>query len=250
MRAEPGQSTNIALFTEAEKIGEQPVVKVEFENDKTKEKEAWLIPLMLITKFMLHEYESLERLVIDRLYGPGDKVLEAGTGIGITGLTILQKGAELVTFDPQEDNLPIAATVFNMNGYTAPYLAGAALATANGSVMLTTDKISWDATIMDTQVEGKKERVPCLDINDVVEEHKITAVHFDVEGAEALLIEHLNLDPINKVSMEVHPSMIGFDTYDAIIVKTLVDAGFEQVCQAGMERNYPSHNYAVGWEKK
>jgi FkbM family methyltransferase len=249
---EPGDAMHISLHNEIFMLREKPVVRVDYDHNKSDQNYKWLIPMMTVAKFWLHEYEILERIVIKQLFGPEDYVLEAGTGIGITGVEILKQGARLLTLDPNLDNIYLSMEVFALNGYKDVTLKSAAVANGTGSVVLTTDKMDWDATILDSNIitEHSKQTVPCVDINELFEEYpEVNAVHLDVEGAEPLIIDHMNFDQINKISMEVHPSMIGFDTYDDIIVPKLVEAGFQLKAQAGMERNHPTHNYAVGWER-
>ncbi|KKK50062.1 hypothetical protein LCGC14_3128790, partial [marine sediment metagenome] len=103
----------------------------------------------------------MERYVIYRFFSEGDKVLEAGTGLGITGLSILRTGARLVTYDPQVNNIHLAAQVFKANGFEDVTLIGAAVASQEGEVTLVVDRLDWDATILDRGVEfpAKETRV-------------------------------------------------------------------------------------------
>jgi FkbM family methyltransferase len=212
----------------------------------------WAFPSAMLVKFLLHEYESLERKVIYELYEPGDRVVEAGSGSGITGLSILRAGAALETYEPQKSFRELASSIYASNGYEDVRVIGAAVASRTGSVVLSVDKVSWDATILDCgHYEGAEVmEVPCIAVNDVLDDFDATALHLDVEGAEVDIISGLDLSKINKFSAEIHPSMIGFGAYDDIIKAKLIDAGFEMVSEAGYARNYPTHNYVVGWKRK
>ena len=210
----------------------------------------WAFPMPMIAKFFLHEYEILERSVIYNMYNENDFVLEAGSGSGVTGLSILRTGAKLVTYEPQIEFVDHAATVYSLNGFKNVDVLGGAIASETGMVTLVIDRVEWDATIIDTDSKGKAIEVPCISVNDAIIKHGVNALHLDVEGAEVNILEALDYALVNKVTLEVHPSMIGFGTYDEIIKPLLEDAGFEMVHEAGMNRNYPTHNFVVGWMRK
>ena len=210
----------------------------------------WAFPMNMIAKFLLHEYENLERSVIYQMYDADDRVIEVGGGSGVTGVSILRTGASLVVYEPQVEFLNHLATLFAMNGYPDVDVLGAAIASESGSVILSTDKIQWDATIMDVISLGAGTEVPCVGVNEAIAEHDATALHIDVEGAECNIVDALDLSKINKFTVEIHPSMIGNESYDDIIKPKLEHAGFELAAEAGMDRNYPTHNFVVGWKRK
>ena len=228
-----------------------PGIQLVYKTNTGAPEAIWIIPLDTITSFFFHEYESLERALIYRFYDAGDRVLEAGTGLGITGLSILRTGAYLVSADPQERNVLHAAYVFGLNGFTGVPMLHAAITSRDGKATLTIDRMNWDATLLDTGLKSTNVQiVQCVGVNSVIREHKLNAIHLDVEGTEVNILEALDLVPINKVSLEVHPSMIGEQAYDDIIVPKLEDAGFEMIVEDGMNMNYPTQNFVVGWERK
>ncbi len=210
----------------------------------------WAFPMPMLAKFFLHEYEVLERQVIYDMYDESDFVLEAGTGSGVTGLSILRSGAKLVTYEPQLEFLDHAASVYSMNGYDDVDVIGAAIASQDGMVTLVYDRIEWDATIIDTCVQGRAIEVPCVGVNNALKEHGCNALHLDVEGAEGDILLGLDFSLINKLSLEVHPSMLGYNAYDDIIKPLIEAAGFELKHDAGKKRNYPTHNWVEGWMRK
>ena len=210
----------------------------------------WAFPMKMITMFFLHEYEILERRIIYKMYDENDRVLEAGAGSGVTGLSILRTGAWLVAYEPQEAFANLAVAVYAVNGYDDVEVRVGAIASKSGSVLLAIDKIAWDATILDTKASTKEVEVPCLNVNEAIARDNINALHLDVEGAEVNILEALDFTPLNKFTAEIHPSMIGFDTYDDIIKPKLLDAGFYEAHEEGKKRNYPTHNYCVGWKRK
>ena len=227
--------------------------KEDSKNDKlvmTFDDVTWAFPMAMILSFFMHEYESLERIVIYKMYDKGDFVLEAGTGSGVTGLSILRTSAKLVTYEPQIEFVHHAATVFHLNGFDDVTVVGGAIASQTGGTVLVIDRIAWDATILDVSGEGKAIDVPCVGVNEALREHGANCLHLDVEGAEINILSALDFDLVNKVTLEVHPSMIGFSAYDDIIKPLLEDAGFEMVHEAGKARNFPTHNWVEGWERK
>lgn len=210
----------------------------------------WAFPMDMLARFFLYEYENLERIVIYEMYDEKDIVIEAGAGSGITGLCILRTGAKLIAYEPQKKFLNHAATLYAMNGYPDVDVIGAAIASETGGVILTIDQVHWDATILDTNKPEKGVEVPCVGVNEAIAKHGANALHIDVEGAECNIVDALDLSKINTFTAEIHPSMIGNDSYDDIIKPKLEHAGFELVAEAGMARNHPTHNYVVGWKRK
>ena len=224
---------------------ENDLLVFQYNNDVT-----WAFPMDMLARFFLHEYENLERIVIYEMYDENDIVIEAGSGSGITGLCILRTGAKLIAYEPQEKFLNHAASLYAMNGYLDVDVIGAAIASETGGVTLTIDQVHWDATIMDTISKDKGIEVPCIGVNEAIAKHGANALHIDVEGAECNIVDALDLSKTNKFSAEIHPSMIGYESYDDIIKPKLERAGFEMVCEAGKKRNYPTHNWVEGWKRK
>ena len=216
-------------------------------------KHIWAFPMYMLMQFFLHEYEILERSVVNQFYNATDVVVEAGGGSGVVGLTMLKNGVKLITYEPRLESCQLMRDMFELNDCPDVKIICAAIASKTGYVTLVTDKIWWDATIIDQKhLEHpiSELQVPCFNVNDVLKEHGANALHIDVEGGEINILEALNFSLVNKVSLEVHPSMIGENSYDDIIKPLLVKAGFIMTVEAGMERNFPTHNYCVGFERK
>lgn len=242
----PGDALDLSILVDAIELAPgQPAMRMLVNNI------TWYVPLTQLALFMLHEYEALERSVIYDLYDAGDVVIEAGTGIGITGLSILRTGARLVSYDPQIDNINLATKVFTANGFMDVKLVGAALGPFTGTAELTISKVPWDASLITMRDKGySRQSVPLLSLDDEISQQGANAVHMDVEGAELVLLEGMDLSKINKISMEVHPSMMPKNTYANKIVPMLLKAGFESVVAPGFERCFPNFNWAEGWSKQ
>lgn len=241
------------------KMGDNTLMKVKWGLEESADQDLlmfqfndviWSFPMDMVARFFLHEYENLERIVIYQMYDADDVVIEAGAGSGITGLCILRTGAKLTAFEPQEEYMNHAASLYATNGFEDVDVLGAALAGQTGTVKLVTDKIPWDATIMTASDAEVGIYVPCMGVNEAIDKFGANALHLDVEGAELEIMKVLDFSKINKFSLEVHPSMIGLSSYSDIIEPKLIDAGFEMVAEAGKERNAPTHNWVEGWKRK
>lgn len=243
MPLKDAKSSKISLEVGLVKVNNDPCLQLTFDDDAI-----WVMPFSLIAEHFMLEYEILERNVIYELYEEGDRVLEAGSGLGITGLAILRSGAELICYEPQKELIGMLEIVFGMNDFQGIPLVCAAIAPKTGEVNLATWGISYGRSILEQT--GETVTVPCVGINEALKMHKATALHMDVEGAECHILEALDWSLINKLSLEVHPSMIGYDTYDNTILKLATENDFEAYCTAGAKANYPKHNYVVGFRRK
>ena len=233
----------ISLEIGAVEVAGQLCHQFSFDNDVQ-----WFMPVSLIAEHFMLEYEILERNVIYKLYGEGDTVLEAGSGLGITGLAVLRSGAKLVAYEPQEGLIEILKATFEANDFKNVPIVCAAIAPNTGQVDLSNWGISWGRSILE-QV-GKTTTVPCIGVNEALKMHNANALHMDVEGVECHILEVLHWNLIDKLSLEVHPSMIGDDAFEETILRRADENNFEIYCTAGMEMNYPKHNYVVGFRRK
>lgn len=237
------ENGHIGLEVGLIKVNDDPCLHLTFNDD-----EAWVMPFSLIAEHFMLEYEILERGVIDILYTERDRVLEAGSGLGVTGLAILRTGAELIAYEPQKRLIGLLEVVFGMNDFQGIPLVCAAIAPRTGQVELADWGISYGRSILEQM--GETTTVPCVGVNEAIEMHGANALHMDVEGVECHILEALDWSLIDKLSLEVHSSMIGHGMFDDTIKRLAHENGFELHCSAGMEANYPRHNYAVGFRRK
>lgn len=208
-------------------------------------------PLDLLVKFFFMEYETLEKYVVKHLYEPGDVVLEIGAGSGAVTVEILKTGADVYAVEPIKKYFDILRHVVLLNGFDA-HFANVAVGPREGRAKFYIPNMEYGASLLQTDdMDALHEvEVDVVSISDILQVTKANAVHIDAEGAEVILLQAMDLSLVNKVSMEVHPRLIGTESYDEIIHPMLEDAGLHFVVEAGMSANYPTHNYAVGYRRE
>jgi len=173
-------------------------------------------------------HECEERDLIRKHLTPDDRVLEFGSGIGLVSVICCQiVGAEnVVTYEANPAMELMLRKTFALNN-VAPDLRMKMIAVerGNGSFFVT------DRFVVSSQINHQKDarelRIPSDSFQDVLAEVKPTFLIMDIEGAEVdLADESIELSCVNKLCVEVHPTIVG-DERTSQFIQSLLARGFQ-----------------------
>lgn len=173
------------------------------------------------------DYEAPERLIVQEALQRGDRVLEAGAGMGLISLTMARiVGAEnVIAYEPMPAAYSLLAENARLNGLAIMHRQRA-LAAASGRTKFFADEnvvaSSFHARTGATGIE-----VAADGIAEVLEANPANTLVLDIEGAEVELLKACPLGGIQKIIMEVHPHIVGEQAISEMIA-LLQATGFRQ----------------------
>ncbi len=168
----------------------------------------------------------------------GAKIIDAGANIGLTLLYFKRRrpDAEIIAFEPEENNFELLRANVRANGLTNVTLHRAALSDAtkpsaslyvepdkSGSVLATLEAVHGSSY-------GHTQPVAAVRLSDFLNGH-IDLLKLDVEGSEDAVLEELNesgrLSLINAAVIEYHKCLTISDPRLDQFVSRLEDLGFD-----------------------
>jgi len=207
-------------------------------------------PIELIAQHLLGPYEQLEGNAIQTTFDANDRVIEGGAGIGVNTVRIARLASFVVAYEPIASYAKVARTNVDLNGANAE-IRTVALALKDGQVEYSIRSIVSASSALPDRLYPEPTAVrlvvECANIDTEVKRYNINALHLDVEGTEHELLMNMDLTPIDKITMEVHPTVLGIDRVEEMI-QHLIGEGFERAAIAG-EIFYPKSNYIVSYAR-
>jgi FkbM family methyltransferase len=176
-------------------------------------------------------YEAHEKIMCHDFLRPDDSVLEIGGAIGFIGL-ICQKKLGIrnyVCFEANPRTMEVLKRNYELNGVT-PRVWNMALAHADGEVELEVGSDFWENSIVysNNGSHGRKTlKVPAATLQTLFKTAGTApnVLIIDIEGAEQFIDFTQMPVSVNKIIIELHPSVIGQETtYN--IVANLITQGF------------------------
>lgn len=197
-------------------------------------------------------YERTPRKMVREHIRKGDRVLEAGAGIGGVTSEMVDVADFVVACEPQEqayqklvENVPDAA----------------ALPVALGvrdleEITLYREDEWWNTSFWSSDKTGKSgylketwRTYPCVDVNRMIRAFAIDVLVMDCEGYESVILGAVDLAPLRMVAVEIHPKKSRPAVLGAAL-KRLEVAGFEIVAEEGVHAD-PSLLYRIyEWRNK
>jgi FkbM family methyltransferase len=178
-------------------------------------------------------YEAAERLMCEKFLNASDSILEVGGGIGFIGI-YCQKKLGIKNYVSVEAN-PATVDILKRNyklNELEPTVWNLALARNDGIAELNVGGDFWGHNVVQG---GQRDRSKIIRVNAVTLstlfgflKGPANVLIMDVEGAEQL-VDFAQLPPmIEKIIIEVHPSIIGEEATSEVLC-TLKEMGFQTV---------------------
>lgn len=173
------------------------------------------------------DYEAPERLILQKIIKPGDKILEAGAGMGLISLTMARiVGAKnVVSYEP----MPVAYALLVDNASLNNLEIGhrpRALAARSGKISFYVDT-NIVASSLFSRAASTHIEVNADGIEEELQATRPNTLVLDIEGAEVELIKSCSFGGIEKIIMEVHPHIVGEQAIGSM-VESLYATGFRE----------------------
>jgi FkbM family methyltransferase len=180
-------------------------------------------------------YEYSERRLVKAFIQPSDRVIEAGTAVGLLSMTVASiVGAQnIVTFDANPDIVADARGNFRRNdlreikSHVGILMNRQAIAEESAELVdIYISKEFWASRL--NASEGapdivKKVKVPVFCLEDEIQSHRACVLICDIEGGEAGLLTRADLSGIKTIIMETHYWSVGEAAIDTMIRKLVLD---------------------------
>lgn len=155
------------------------------------------------------QYEQSEIEIIKQRIEPTDRIMEIGTGLGFisTYCSKIVGSDNVYSFEANPLNIEIALRVYKKNN-VRPHLQNAFLTNCKGMLDFQVNRKSLLASSL-FKDSGEIFRVPQLILNETIETIRPNFLVMDIEGAEYDVFRIINFQTIEKIQVELHPSIIG-----------------------------------------
>ncbi len=179
-------------------------------------------------------YEGDERALVRDFVRSGDRVIEAGTAMGVVSMTAASiVGPDRVkTFDANPEIILDAQANFTRNGLSGIKSHHGVL---KNRLSIKPDETSLDfyiskafwasrlnASAADQDIV-KIVQAPIFCLEDEIATHEANVLICDIEGGEVELLLHADLSRIKTIIMEVHYAFVGKAATDNMIRKLIMD---------------------------
>lgn len=172
-------------------------------------------------------YEARERRAVLKLIRKGDRVLEAGAGIGFMSTLIAARteAERVIGFEANPRLVPYVERVHRINNATQASVKNGILGAEAGQAHFFVRSNPLGSSL-DPEPDGivAKVQVPVHDVHAVMAAERPTILVCDIEGAEVDLIPAMDLTGLRGAIVELHPQWIGRDGV-ARVFAAMHDAG-------------------------
>lgn len=188
------------------------------------------VSLPILRSLLKGWYEGAEVQIIEKVVRPGDRIIEMGTGIGVTAMKAAKiVGAEnVLSFELNPYLIAWARDNFKRNDIPVNIAQKALFARGampGETIDFHVHENFWASSLVERDGIRETIQVPTACLEDVIEAHKATMLVVDIEGAEVALFEKLDLTGITKIVMEIHYKTAGRQATNAMI-RQIADQGF------------------------
>lgn len=188
------------------------------------------LPLPILRAILKGWYEGGEVRLIDAFVSPSDRVIELGSGIGLTTMAVAKIVGSNSVF-PYELNpylIDWSSFNFSRNGLEIEAQQFALLPQSmidGDTIDFHIHKNFWGSSLLAREGTIETIAVPTLALEQAIAQHSANTLLIDIEGAETDLLMQTKLDSIEKIIMEIHYGIAGRQKTDDMI-RHLVLNGF------------------------
>lgn len=176
----------------------------------------------VIEAMLRKTYEQPEYNSIRKNLEASDVVLEMGGGVGYISLQCSKVvgSGNIHVYEASPDTADLALRNFSLNGREIT-LHRKILGSSSGRSTFYVNESFESSSLLKRDGIATEMMVERDDVNDVIKRIRPTFLIVDIEGGEAELIPKTNLGDIKKISIEVHPHVIGDDEVNSTVLHIL-----------------------------
>ena len=132
-------------------------------------------------------------------------VLEFGTGLGFVAALTSKIAAAVHTYEANPELEGYLHNIFEANE-VSPFLYMIGISPGNGQQPLTVGEEAWSSSFVPRAMNGFKEiAVPCISGQEALNASGANYLICDIEGSEFLVLEDMDLSPLDTLILEIHP---------------------------------------------
>lgn len=188
------------------------------------------LPIQILRAMLKGWYEGGEVKLIKAFLEPTDRVLELGSGIGITTMVVADIVGEDSIFPYELNPHLVEWSQFNFaeNGKSIVVHSDALVPLSDKKADFIDFHIHekfWGSSLLKRPDTKQTIKVPVAALEHAVEQRSANCLLMDIEGAEVDLLTSADLCGIDKIIMEIHYGIAGRSRTDAMI-RHLINNGF------------------------
>lgn len=170
-------------------------------------------------------YEEAERFLVQKCLRPGDRVIEAGAGLGVVTMNIARVvgQANLIVYEASPVTAELLQRNLRRNGFQIEVRQRGLSDSDRGEKFVHADNIRGSSSV--AQREGQIIDIATDDVARVLAESSVNTLVLDIEGKEIDVLLKAPLQSIEKIIVEIHPRHIGDAPY-LPLYRRLFEAGF------------------------
>ncbi len=173
-------------------------------------------------------YEASERELLLKHISPADKVVELGSGIGfLANEYCKQSNQQHIAIEASPKFCELIKQ--NTKQYSNLRIINGIASIKSEPMTFNIYKDFWVSSLLELHLEHdlqlvEQVQIPTVNLDSLIKEHQTTLLICDIEGGEVELFQDFQLD-VNKIILELHWGMIGFEAATQIIT-TLLERGY------------------------
>ncbi len=186
------------------------------------------LPAELAWYLAVGDYEAHDLDLAADHVRPGDRVMELGGGIGVTGCALGKaSGAPVVIVEPNPALYPAIERTFAANGVGLVLVKAAASAGAAGTAQLAVAQNYWWSRLGEggSPMDAATVEVATVPLAELIAAHEPTVLAVDIEGHEVALVGSPVGASVRLVLFEIHTPDIGTRA-TGDVVRWLEEEGF------------------------
>lgn len=176
-------------------------------------------------------YEQNEIRHLKQFVKTGDRVLDLGAGTGLTAAIVARSGKtdQVVCVEANNELIPVLQRTFSLNNLDVEIIHGVAHSTGSSMpIQFHVGKDFWGNSLHQKPEHYEAREVPSINIDELISRLRPTLVLCDIEGAEAPLLEQIDLSVVDRMVVEFHPGIIGKHRVHRVL-KHLSRKGFSPI---------------------
>ncbi len=158
----------------------------------------------------LGRYETQEIKILKQILQPTDNIIELGGGIGFLSIYTKTQFPQLQisTYEANPHLIEILQKNQQLNHCHFP-VHNTILDNQATEIDFFLAEDFWASSTIPDHPDTQPIKIKTQDINQAITQQNANFLIIDIEGGEANLIPKINLNPIKKILIEIHPQIIG-----------------------------------------
>lgn len=194
-------------------------VKIEIDYD--------FYPKKIINHMLAGFYETDELFVIKNIIGSDERVVDIGAGIGFVSAFIAKNLSEIGSIECFEANPMLIEKIKKNHAINNVKIQvnNEILSHSKGDQCFHVHEEFWASSLIPSEQSVNTIVVQKRLFQEYLDDKKPTMIVVDIEGGEVELFRDINLDSVNKICIELHPNISGWNEMNEML-ESFKEQGF------------------------